>query len=480
MSSPRKLFLGGEWRATADTTLVRNPFDGAAVAELHQATAAEIEEAVAIADRAFDRARKLQSFEREAMLLAIASGIEARREEFARCIMAEGGKPITFARGEVSRAANTFRIAAEECKRLHGEVMSLDWTKDSPSRTGLTRRFPVGPVTAISPFNFPLNLVAHKVAPALAAGNPVISKPAHQTPLTALLLAEVVEQAGVPKGMFQVLPCLGPVAQALVTHPKIKIVSFTGSPPVGWKLKELANKKKVTLELGGNAAAIIEPDADLGFAADRIALGAFAYAGQVCISVQRVFVHGQVYDAFRTRLMGAVESKIRMGDPAEESTVVGPVIEDSAADRIHGWIERARNGGARLLSGGERRGRMIAPTVIEDARPEMEVCSKEVFGPVVVLQRYGEFGEAVAAANDSSYGLQAGVFTRDLPKLWRAFQELEVGGVIANDYPMYRADQMPYGGVKESGFGREGLRYAIEEMTEQRLLVLNFSPFPEV
>ncbi|MBI3891041.1 MAG: aldehyde dehydrogenase family protein, partial [Candidatus Wallbacteria bacterium] len=346
-------------------------------------------------------------------------------------------------------------------------------------RHGLVRRFPVGPVAAISPFNFPLNLVAHKVAPALAVGNPVLSKPAHQTPLTALLLAEVAEKAGVPKGMFQVLPCLGPVAQGLVTHPSVKLVSFTGSPPVGWKLKELANRKKVTLELGGNAAAIVEPDADLAFAAERIALGAFAYAGQVCISVQRVFVHDKVYDDVRKRVMGAVESKICVGDPADDATVVGPVIEDSAADRIHGWIERARQGGAKLLCGGERNGRMLAPTVIEEARPEMEVSCKEVFGPVVLLERYKDFGEALERVNDSAYGLQAGVFTRDLPRIWRAFQELEVGGVIANDFPMYRADQMPYGGVKQSGFGREGLRYTMEEMTEPRLLVLNFSIFPE-
>lgn len=479
MSDVKKIFLNGEWRTTADRTTVRSPYDGRVVAEMHQATASEIEEALASAEKAFEKGRRLQTFQRESILRRIADGIEHRVDEFTRMIVAEAGKPVVFARGEVARAANTFRIAAEECKRIPGDVLSLDWTADSPSRTGITCRFPVGPVTAISPFNFPLNLVAHKVAPALAVGNPVLCKPAHQTPLTALLLGEVIQASGIPSGMFQVLPCPGAVAQGLATSPKAKIVSFTGSPPVGWKLKELAVQKKVTLELGGNAAAIVEPDADLDVAAGRIALGAFAFAGQVCISVQRAFVHDRVYDEFRRRLLESIETKIAMGDPCDERTVVGPVIDDGAADRIESWIERARQGGAKLACGGRRDGRMLAPTVVEDAHPDMEVSCREVFGPVMVLERYSTFSAALARANDSVYGLQAGLFTRDLPRIWQAFRELEVGGVIANDYPMYRADQMPYGGVKQSGFGREGLRYAIEEMTEIRLLVLNFANFPE-
>lgn len=479
MPSPRKIFVQGEWRETARKTTIRNPYDGRPVSEMFVATEVELEQALAAAAEAVPVGRRMQTFERELLLRGIAAGIEERAQDFADAIMFEAGKPITFARGEVARGINTFRLAAEECKRIPGELMQLDSTRDSPHRTGLIRRVPAGPVTAISPFNFPLNLVAHKVAPALAVGNPVIVKPASQTPLTALLLAEVASRAGWPPGMLQVTPCPGALAGSLVTSPIVKVVSFTGSPAIGWKLKEQAVRKKVTLELGGNAAVVVEPDADLDFAAARTALGAFAYAGQVCISVQRAFVHDRVYDEFRDRLLAAVAANIHAGDPRDERTVVGPVIDDESAVRIECWVEKARAAGASVLCGGQRQGRMIQPTVLEGVDPSLELSCREVFGPVLVLARYRRFEEALAAVNDSVYGLQAGVFTRDLPRAWQAFRELEVGGVVINDFPMYRADQMPYGGVKESGFGREGLRWAIEEMTEPRLLVLNFATFPE-
>jgi len=387
----------------------------------------------------------------------------------------EAGKPITDARREVARAVQTFTIAAEEAKRIPGEVIPLDWTPGMDSHVGILRRVPIGPVLGITPFNFPLNLVAHKVAPALAAGNPIVIKPAPQTPMTALLLAEVALEAGVPPGGLNVLPCDNQVAERLVVDPRFKLLSFTGSAAVGWMLKAKCGKKKVVLELGGNAGVIVEQDADLDFAAQRCASGGFGYAGQTCISVQRIFVHHSVVDLFTTKFLLQV-ARLKGGDPNDEATVVGPLIDQHAAHRVEEWIGEAVAQGARVLLGGKRMGSVVEATVLTNVTPTMKVSCQEVFGPVVTVTPYRQFDEALQAMNRSEYGLQAGVFTQDVNKVFHAFRHLEVGAVLANEIPTFRAEHMPYGGVKDSGLGREGLRVSIEEMTEPRFLVLNVRP----
>jgi glyceraldehyde-3-phosphate dehydrogenase (NADP+) len=344
----------------------------------------------------------------------------------------------------------------------------------SENRWALIRRFPIGPILGITPFNFPLNLVAHKVAPALAAGNPIIIKPAPQTPLSALALGEMVVRAGWPRGGISVLPCAHEVVGELLRDERIRMLSFTGSAEVGWRLKAQVPKKRVTLELGGNAAVLVHEDADLEYAARRAVYGGFAYAGQTCISVQRILVHEAVSEPFLTRLLEGVRDLV-VGDPKEETTDVGPMISEAAAERAEQWIREAVAAGARVLVGGERQGAFLMPTVLADAPPETKVWSEEVFAPVVVVNRYADFEEALRQVNASRYGLQAGLFTRDVRRIFRAYEVLEVGGLIVNDVPTYRADHMPYGGVKDSGFGREGVRAAIEEMTEARLLALNLN-----
>jgi glyceraldehyde-3-phosphate dehydrogenase (NADP+) len=409
------------------------------------------------------------------LLQRIAGAIYDRRDEFARVMTGEAGKPITDARREVARAVQTFTIAAEEAKRIPGEVIPLDWTPGMDSHVGILRRVPIGPVLGITPFNFPLNLVAHKVAPALAAGNPIVIKPAPQTPMTALLLAEVALEAGVPPGGLNVLPCDNQVAERLVVDPRFKLLSFTGSAAVGWMLKAKCGKKKVVLELGGNAGVIVEQDADLDFAAQRCASGGFGYAGQTCISVQRIFVHHSVVDLFTTKFLLQV-ARLKGGDPNDEATVVGPLIDQHAAHRVEEWIGEAVAQGARVLLGGKRMGSVVEATVLTNVTPTMKVSCQEVFGPVVTVTPYRQFDEALQAMNRSEYGLQAGVFTQDVNKVFHAFRHLEVGAVLANEIPTFRAEHMPYGGVKDSGLGREGLRVSIEEMTEPRFLVLNIRP----
>jgi len=355
---------------------------------------------------------------------------------------------------------------------MAGDVIPMDLTPGMDRHLSLARRFPIGPVLGITPFNFPLNLVAHKVAPCLAAGNPMVLKPAPQTPLTSLLLAEVVLEARLPPGALSVVPCENAVAEQMVTDDRFKVVSFTGSAPVGWMLKAKSGKKRVLLELGGNAGVIVEPDADVDTAAARCAAGGYAYSGQTCISVQRIFVHASVYDRFVAQFVARVK-ELKTGDPAEETTVIGPLIDEAAAKRVEQWIQEAAAQGARVLAGGKRTGTVVEATVLADVTPSMKVSCREVFGPVVTVSRYTDFSAALAALNASDYGLQAGVFTRDIDRIFRSYRELEVGAVLANEIPTFRAEHMPYGGVKDSGLGREGLRYAIEEMTELKLLVLN-------
>lgn len=470
--APRPFLIGGRWVTGTRTLPIPNPFTGKPIAEVAQAGKADAEEAVQQAVAAFSDLRSLPAHARFSALRRIAESLSARREEIARTITAEAGKPITDARREVGRAIQTFTIAAEEAKRIPGEVVPLDAAPGSEGYLGITRRVPIGPVLGITPFNFPLNLAAHKVAPALAAGNPIVLKPAPQTPLTALMLGEIIVQTGLPAGTLSVLPCDNQVAESMVTDPRFKLLSFTGSAAVGWMLKAKCGHKRVVLELGGNAGVIIEPDADLESAAERCAAGGFAYSGQTCISVQRILVQDSVYDRFVARLLDRV-GRLRAGDPEDEQTVIGPLISEEAARRVEAWIQEAVAQGARVLTGGKRIGPMVEATVLADVTPGMKVSCCEVFGPVVTLTRYSRFQEALDSLNESEFGLQAGVFTRDVRRIFRAYRELEVGTVLANEIPTFRADHMPYGGVKNSGLGREGVRYAIEEMTELKLLVLN-------
>ena len=470
--SNRGFLINGKWLNSGKPVEVRSPLDQSVVSTVMFASPADLDAAISAAVEAFEKTRRMQSYERQAILEKIANAIKERREEFARALVLEAGKPIVTARGEVDRAIFTFRVAAEEATRIGGEFLPLDTLQASAGRWGLVRRFPLGPIAAISPFNFPLNLVAHKVAPAIAAGCSVVLKPASQTPTAALMLGEIVLEAGWPAGGLNVLPMSNQDSAQLVSDDRLKLLTFTGSSAVGWQLKAKSGKKKVTLELGGNAGLIIHSDADFDYAAERCATVGYGYAGQSCISVQRIFVHRPVLDRFTDAFVERVK-ELKFGDPMEESTVVGPLIRPSDVKRAAEWVDEAVKGGAKLLCGGKVHGNVMEPTVLTRTTPEMKVNCDEVFAPVKTVEPYDDFDEAIRRVNDSPYGLQAGVFVNDLRLLFRAYEELEVGGVVAGDVPTFRIDNMPYGGVKDSGMGREGLRYAIEEMTEPKLLVVN-------
>ncbi len=457
---------------SAATLEIRNPYNGEVVGVARMAGLAELDRAIIAAERAFEEMRRLPSHRRRAILGEIRVRLDAERERFARLITAEAGKPIRDSRAEVGRALFTLAVAAEEAGRIGGEVLPLDLVEAGQGRLAITRRFPIGPIGAITPFNFPLNLVLHKVGPAWAAGNTVVVKPSPRTPLVALALADLVAGVGLPEGAFQVLPAGAEVGQAMAADPRLKMLTFTGSAAVGWALKEKAAKKRVTLELGGNSGTIIHSDADLEYAAQRVTVGGFSYAGQSCVSVQRVFVERSVCDRFLELLLPGVRA-LKLGDPLEESTDLGPMIDLAAAERAEAWVEEAVAQGGRVLTGGKRRGQFFEPTVMADTRPEMKVNCQEVFAPLVTVTPYDDFDAVVEEVNHSPFGLHAGVFTRDSGRIFRAFEKLQVGGVIVNDVPTYRVDHMPYGGSKDSGFGREGLRYAIEEMTELKIMVLN-------
>jgi glyceraldehyde-3-phosphate dehydrogenase (NADP+) len=475
MAREYPFYCAGEWRTSPQRLEIRNPYNDELVGVTFNATEQDFEDAVTAAQRAFEVTRRLQSYERAEILLRLAEGLRRRQEEFARLIAQEAGKPIRDARVEVQRGIFTLTTAAEEAKRIGGEVIPLDLMAYSQGRFGFTRRFPIGPIAGISPFNFPLNLALHKIAPALASGNTILLKPPSRDPLTMLTFAELLDEAGVPKGAVSIMPMDRTVGDRLVTDERFKLLTFTGSPDVGWDLKARAGKKKVVLELGGNAGVIVDRTANLDVAIPRIRTGAFAYAGQVCISVQRVFVHRARWDEFVERFVEDVK-KIKMGDPLDEATDLGPMIDDKAARRTQDWVESAVAEGAKVLVGGKAEGRFFQPTVLVDAPKWHPVCSREAFAPLVVLFPFDDFEQALAEVNDSAYGLQAGVFTSSLEHALRAFEVLEVGGVIINDIPTFRIDHMPYGGVKDSGLSREGLRYAIEDMTELRLLVFNRVP----
>ncbi|MEU8172320.1 aldehyde dehydrogenase family protein [Microbispora hainanensis] len=470
-SEPRPFWLAGR-PATGDAEqAVTNPHDGRVVGVHSVPTPEQVEQAVAAADAVRKQAAALPIHVRAEALAHVARRLTERAEEIARLISAENGKPIFWARGEVGRAISTFRFAAEEARRFSGEVQRLDTEPAAQGRLAYVSRVPYGAVLAITPFNFPLNLVAHKVAPAIAVGAPIVVKPAPATPLSALVLGEILAETDLPEGMFSVLPVPNDRASALVEDPRLPVISFTGSGPVGYSIMDSVPRKHVTLELGGNAAAVVLADADLDWAASRVALFSNYQAGQSCIAVQRVIVEDAVADAFTGKLVAAVGALVT-GDPADDKTQVGPLVSEDAAIRVESWVNEAVAAGARLLAGGTRDGSTVAPTVLADVPADAKVVREEVFGPVMIVQRVASVDEAFAAVNDSRYGLQAGVFTRSLDVAFRANRELEVGGVIIGDVPSYRADQMPYGGVKESGVGREGLRSAMEDYTYEKVMVL--------
>ncbi|GGM67868.1 aldehyde dehydrogenase [Thermopolyspora flexuosa] len=467
----RPFWLAGQAATGEDEIIVTSPYDDRVVGAAAVPTPEQVERAVAAADAVRRTAAALPVHTRAEALAHVSRRLAERAAEVAELISAENGKPLMWARAEVARAVSTFRFAAEETRRLGGEMMRLDTEPAGEGRLALVTRHPYGPVLGITPFNFPLNLVAHKVAPAIAVGAPVIIKPAPATPLSALLLGELLAETGLPEGMFSILPLPNERAAALVEDPRLPVVSFTGSAPVGFMIAERVPRKHVTLELGGNAAAVVLADADLEWAATRIALYANYQAGQSCIAVQRVLVQDEVYDEFADRLVAKVKALVT-GDPADERTQVGPMVSEQAARRVEQWVREAVEAGGRLLAGGGRTGALVEPTVLADVPDDARVCREEVFGPVLVLRRVASVDEAFAVVNDSAYGLQAGVFTTSLATAFRAAKELEVGGVIIGDVPSYRADQMPYGGVKDSGMGREGLRSAMEDYTYPRTTVL--------
>jgi acyl-CoA reductase-like NAD-dependent aldehyde dehydrogenase len=475
MVETRPFLVNGEWRTGEGTFEVHSPYDGSVVAEIAVPTAADVEEASQVAHDTFEESKNLPIWARADALDHISKRLSETIEENANLIAAEGGKPLKWATVEATRAVSTFRWASEVIRHGTDEAMRLDTEQALGARLGILRRFPIGPVLGITPFNFPLNLVAHKVAPSLGVGAPIVVKPASATPIGSLRLAEFFAETDLPKGMFQVLPVSSKVADGMARDDRFKKISFTGSSEIGWYLKGLDPKKRVTLELGGNAGVIVHSDADLDFAAQRIAFGGYYQAGQSCISVQRVLVASEVYDDFAARLTKQVES-LKVGDPMDPTVDVGPVIQAQEVERIQGWVDEAVSQGAQVLTGGTGEGPIFQPTLIADVKPEMKVCREEVFGPVVTISPYQTFDDALKSVNDSKYGLQAGVFTNDISRAMEAHRTLEVGGVIINDVSAFRADQMPYGGSKDSGFGREGLRFAMEEMTEQRIMVLSHVP----
>lgn len=464
-------FIANKPEAPNQDLAVYDKFSGALATQVAMADASAIDRAIAAADAAAEPMRKMPAYKRQDVLNHCVKRFEERFEELAEALCIEAGKPIKDARGEVTRLIDTFRIAAEEAVRINGEVIPMDITARAEGYTGMWKRVPIGPCSFISPFNFPLNLAAHKVAPAIAAGCPFVLKPASLTPIGALIIGEVLAETDLPEGAFSVLPCHRGGAGLFTTDDRLKLLSFTGSPDVGWQLKAKAGKKPVVLELGGNAACVVDEGTDLDDATARIVFGAYYQSGQSCISVQRILVHDSLYDEMRDKLTAAVKA-LPMGDPKDENTFIGPMISEKEATRLHDWVVDAVEKGSTLLCGGERDGAMLQATLLENVAPDLDVNTQEAFGPVAILSRFSDFDDALKEVNNSDFGLQAGIFTRDIYKAQKAWDELEVGGVVIGDVPSWRVDHMPYGGVKDSGLGREGIRYAIEDMTEIRLMVV--------
>lgn len=468
----KPLLIAGNWRTTDYPQEVRSPFNGEILARVSYASRGDVEEAIAVAASTAVEMRALPRYEVAEALRRIADYLKTHREDFARTIAMEAGKPITAARGETDRAVSTFTFASEEARRFTGESVPVDTQAIGKGRIGWMERVPRGLIFGITPFNFPLNLVAHKIAPALASRNTIIVKPSPRTPLTALMLGEAFLASGLPKGALQIVPMEIQEIDLLLKDERVAMISFTGSAEVGWNLRERAPRKAVTLELGGNAPVIVDETADIAYSVERSAMAAFNYAGQVCISAQRLFIHEQIADAWTSRFVERAKS-LRAGDPLDEKTELSVMINEEAARRAESWIEEAVNAGARMLCGGTRRGALLEATVLTNVHSEMRVCSEEVFAPIATIQTFSDFDAALNEANNTRYGLQAGVFTRNMSRAFLASQTLEFGGVLINDAPAFRVDNMPYGGVKLSGFGREGVRYAMEEMTEPRMIVID-------
>ena len=456
----------------ANTDLkVTDKFSGEVATLVALADAEVIDHGIEAAVSAAEPLADMPTYERQAVLEHCVSRFKERFDELSHALCVEAGKPINDARGEVSRLIDTFKIAAEESTRFNGELQALDISPRAKGYMGMWKRVPIGPCSFVSPFNFPLNLAAHKIAPAIAVGCPFVMKPASRTPLGAIIIGEVLGETNLPKGAFSILPCSRDGADLFTVDDRLKLLSFTGSPGVGWDLKARCGKKKVVLELGGNAAVVVDADTDLDDAVERIIFGAFYQSGQSCIGVQRILIHEEIYDTLKDKLV-AKASKLIAGDPKDEKTFVGPMISEGEASRLSGWIEEAEKAGGRVLCGGKREGSMLEATLLEAVPLDTKICTEEAFGPVAVLQKFASWDEAINMVNDSKFGLQAGIFTRDFYKVQRAWDKLDVGGVVVGDVPSYRVDNMPYGGVKDSGLGREGVRFAMEDMSEIRNLVI--------
>jgi acyl-CoA reductase-like NAD-dependent aldehyde dehydrogenase len=473
MSRLYKTLIGGKWKEGKESLPVTNKYTGEEIGSVPLTDKETFEQAIQSAQDGFSLISDLPAYQRSRILQRTSEAIEERKEEISQIIAMEAGKALKHASAEVARSVQTFKFASEEAKSIHGETVPMDAALGGENRIGFYLRFPVGIIGAISPFNFPLNLVAHKVAPAIAAGCSVVLKPASMTPLTSLKLGEIMMEAGLPDGALNIIIGSGStVGNWLVTDERVAMITFTGSPPVGRDIKAKSGLKKLTLELGSNSACIIDESADLDLAVPRCIVGSFAYAGQVCISVQRIYIHGRIFDEFTDRFIKGTQD-LKLGDPLDAKTDVGPMITIEDAQRTESWVNEAVAAGAKILTGGKRDRNFYHPTVLTEVKPDMKVMATEIFAPVVCLVPFDDFEDAVRMADDSIYGLQAGVYTSDIEKAFQAVKGIRVGGVVINDVPTYRADQMPYGGVKESGMGREGLKYAIDEMTDIKMVVFN-------
>ncbi len=467
-----KIYSGGEFLTTQKVLEVRNSFDNSLIATTFLATEDELEKSVIRAQNVQDELKNLPVYKRYEILMSIAAKIKESKSKLAEVLSLEACKPLKYATGEIERAIQTFTVAAEESKRLPKEYFSVDWTKSGENKEGLIKYFPVGLIAGIAPFNFPLNLAVHKIAPAIASGNPIILKPARSTPLSVLELAKIIDETSLPKGAVSILPMDRATGNKMVTDERFKMLSFTGSPEVGWKMKAEAGRKKISLELGGNAGVIVTGSANVNNAVDKCLTGSFAYSGQVCIHVQRIFVHESVFDSFIAEFTKKVEN-LKYGHPYETTTEISCMIDEHNAKRVEKWVQEAVDAGAKILCGGKRNKTYFAPTVLTNTNPGMKVCSLEIFGPVVNIEKYNDFDAVVKEVNNTHYGLQAGVFTNNISEMNLAFDKIEVGGLMINEAPTFRVDHMPYGGIKNSGFGREGLKYSIREMMEPKLMVKN-------
>lgn len=467
-----KIYLGGEFVSTTQKLMVANPYSGEVIAQTYLAGEKEIDAAIKKAESVAEILKRLPAYKKQNILLQIADHLKQKRIYLAEVLSSESAKPLPYALAEIDRSAQTFTIAAEECKRLPKEYMSLDWTPAGENKEGLVKYFPIGIVAGIAPFNFPMNLAVHKIAPAIAAGCPIILKPASSTPLSTLELSKIIDATDLPKGAVSILPANRETGNLLVTDERIQMLSFTGSPDVGWKMKQQAGKKKVVLELGGNAGVIVSDSADIELAVKKGVYGAFAYSGQICIHSQRFFVQEEIFDEFITRFVELTKT-LREGNPIEEATSISVMIDLQNAERVEKWISEATQAGAKILLGGKRKGTFVEPTIFTNTNTGMRVNAEEVFGPVVCIEKIKNVEEGIVRINDSRYGLQCGIFTNNIDELNECFERLHVGGVILNDVPTFRVDHMPYGGIKDSGLGREGVKYAIQDMLEPKILVKN-------